>query len=109
MTRRSLLLAGAAALGATIVPSAALAHPGHDHKVMGTIAAVDGRRITIKTTDGKDVTFAITDTTKLMRDKRKGEAADLKAGLRVVANLGDGAEPLTARELQYSAAATDQQ
>lgn len=107
MTRRLLLFSFVLALSAVAAPGA-LAHPGHDHKVMGTIAVVDGRHVTITTTDGKELTFEVTDATKLTRGKARGAIADLKAGVRVVANVGDGAEPLTAKEVQYSAVATKQ-
>jgi hypothetical protein len=81
----------------------AAAHPGHDHKVMGSIVAIDGRHVTLRTTDGKEITFEVTATTKLVRAKEPGAFADLKAGMRVVANVGDGEEPLKAKEVEYAA------
>ena len=102
MTRRVLVAAlfsvATVALGA---------HPGHDHKVMGTIAVVDGAFVTITTTDGKELTFEVTDATRLLKGKAQGARGDLKAGLRVVANVGDGEEPLKAKEVQYAAAAAE--
>lgn len=90
-------------------PTGLVAHPGHDHKVMGTIAVVDGSFVTITTTDGKELTFEVTDATRLLKGKGQGARGDLKAGLRVVANVGDGEEPLKAKEVQYAAAAADRQ
>jgi hypothetical protein len=52
------------------------------------------------------MTFEITPLTTFKRGKQKGAAADLKAGMRVVVNIGDGVEPLKAKDVQYSAAAT---
>jgi hypothetical protein len=91
---------------AVLTPSLALAHPGHDHKLMGTISSIDKNKVVVKTTEGKDMTFEITPLTAFKRGKQKGAASDLKAGMRVVVNIGDGVEPLKAKEVQYSAATT---
>src|SRR5688572_9635292 len=91
---------------ALVAPGAAVAHPGHDHKLMGTISAIDKNKVVVKTTEGKDMTFEITPLTTFKRGKQKGAQADLKAGMRVVVNIGDGVEPLKAKEVQYSAGAT---
>ena len=98
-----LFLVVAAALLAPAVP---LAHPGHDHKLMGTISSIDKNKVVVKTTEGKDMTFEITPLTAFKRGKDKGTASDLKAGMRVVVNIGDGVEPLKAKEVQYSASTT---
>ena len=49
------------------------------------------------------MTFEVTPTTAFKRGTAKGSQADLKAGMRVVVNVGDGVEPLKAKEVQYSA------
>ena len=89
-----------------LVPAVPMAHPGHDHKLMGTISSIDKNKVVMKTTEGKDMTFEISPTTAFKRGKGKGAQADLKAGLRVVVNVGDGVEPLKAKEVQYSAPTT---
>jgi len=38
--------------------------------------------------------------------KGKGAQSDLKVGLRIVVNAGDGAEPLKAKEVQYTVPTT---
>lgn len=91
---------------ALLVPAVAIAHPGHDHKLMGTITTIDGNKVAMKTTEGKDATFQILPTTAFKRGKGKGAQADLKVGLRVVVNVGDGSEPMKAKEVQYTAPAT---
>src|SRR5688500_20352577 len=98
-----LFLLLATALRAPAIP---LAHPGHDHKLMGTISSIDKNKVVVKTTEGKDMTFEITPLTAFKRGKDQGAAADLKAGMRVVVNIGDGVEPLKAKDVQYSAATT---
>ena len=94
---------------ALLAPAVPLAHPGHDHKLMGTISSIDKNKVVVKTTEGKDMTFEITPLTAFKRGKDKGAAADLKAGMRVVVNIGDDVEPLKAKEVQYSAATTSAQ
>jgi hypothetical protein len=91
---------------ALLVPAVPLAHPGHDHKLMGTITSIDKNKVVVKTTEGKDMTFEITPLTTFKRGKQKGTATDLKAGLRVVVNIGDGVEPLKAKDVQYTATTT---
>ena len=91
---------------ALLAPAVPLAHPGHDHKLMGTISSIDKNNVMVKTTEGKDVTFEITPLTTFKRGKQKGMQSDLKEGMRVVVNVGDGGEPLKAKDVQYSAAST---
>src|SRR5688572_16759445 len=89
-----------------LAPVVAAAHPGHDHKLMGTITSIDKNKVVVKTTEGKDMTFEITPLTTFKSGKQKGTASDLKAGLRVVVNIGDGVEPLKAKDVQYTATTT---
>ena len=100
MTRRWFLGACAVVLAAA---GPALAHPGHSHKVLGTIAKVEGKMVTLTGTDGKAVTFEVNARTRLTRDqKTKGVFEELKAGMRAVVTLGDGDQANTAVELRYS-------
>jgi hypothetical protein len=94
---------------ALLAPAVSAAHPGHDHKLMGTISSIDKNKVVVKTTEGKDMTFEITPLTTFKRGKDKGAASDLKNGMRVVVNIGDGVAPLKAKEVQYSAATTTAQ
>lgn len=89
-----------------LVPSLATAHPGHDHKLMGTITSIDKNKVVMKTTEGKDMTFEVTPTTVLKSGSKKGAQSELKAGMRVVVNVGDGVEPLKAKDVQYSSVTT---
>jgi hypothetical protein len=83
--------------------SSVLAHPGHSHKVLGTIAKIEGKQVTVNGTDGKPVTFEVTAKTKLIRDpKIKGVFEELKTGMRAVVTLGDAEQANTAIELRYS-------
>src|SRR5262245_33111770 len=88
-----------------VLPTVSAAHPGHAHKIMGTIAAVDGAKITVKSTDGKEQIIELSAATKVMNGKMKADARDLKVGMRVVVNADDGSTPLKAKEVQFSTAA----
>ena len=89
-----------------LAPALPMAHPGHDHKLMGTVSSIDKNKVVVKTTEGKDMTFEVVPTTTFKRGKDKGMQSELKAGMRVVVNIGDGVEPLKAKDVQYSAPAT---
>lgn len=87
------------------VATPAIAHPGHDHKIMGTIAAINGDAVTVKTTKGEERSFEITAKTTILRGKQAGARADLVVGLRVIVNVVDGPAPLKAKSVQYAAPA----
>ena len=83
-----------------LVPAVPMAHPGHDHKLMGTISSIDKNKIVMKTTEGQNMTFEVTPITNFKAGTKRGAQADLKAGMRVVVYVGDGVEPLKAKEVQ---------
>lgn len=70
---------------AVVVPGRVMAHEGHAHKVMGTITAIDGNHLTVKTTDGKSAMVMLDAKTKLTQGKNKVEPTSLKVGDRIVA------------------------
>ena len=86
MTRRLMLitwLGAIAAVAVTTMPAAA--HPGHDHKVLGTVVTVTADRLVVKGRDGKDVTITLNADTKVMKDKKPVRLLDeVKPGVRVV-------------------------
>lgn len=84
MTRRFILKTTAAAVMAMALAGAAAAHPGHDHKIMGTVTMAAADHVMVKSPDGKEVTATINKATKFMRAKKAMKAADLKVGMRVV-------------------------
>ena len=89
-----------------LIPALPMAHPGHDTKFVGTIAAVAKDTVDIKTTDGKAMTFKITPTTTFRRGTAKGAQTELKAGMRVAVTIVDTPQPYQAKDIQYSAATT---
>ena len=96
-------LAAAFAMGAVL---SAVAHDGHDHIVMGTVIAVDAKRLELKTPSSEVLSITITAKTTFVRDKKKVAAREVQPGRRAVVNIGNGEDPLIAREIQIGAAST---
>ena len=94
MLKKSIIAAAVA--GALVRPVAARAHEGHTHKVMGTISSIDGKNLTVKTTDGKTVTVVLGAKTKITQGKKTVEATVLKVGDRLVAEGTEEKAVLTA-------------
>ena len=64
--------------------TAALAHEGHLHKVLGTVTMAASDHVMLKDTAGKDVTVQLNAETKVTRDKKAAKVEDIKEGVRVV-------------------------
>lgn len=62
----------------------ALAHPGHAHKVMGTVTAIQDNRVEVKDAEGKTTIHLLDVKTKIRRGRAVLRAADIKVGDRVV-------------------------
>jgi hypothetical protein len=62
----------------------ALAHPGHAHKVMGTVAVVNGNHVEVKDAAGKVTMHMLDAKTKIKRGKATVPASDIKVGDRIV-------------------------
>ena len=76
-------IVGLGLVAALAVPAAARAHGGHMHKVMGTVASIQGDHVEVKTTDGKVVLVMLDRKTAITRGKTKLDATALKTGERV--------------------------
>jgi len=91
-------------LAVTVVPYLS-AHEGHDHKIMGTLAAVHDNSVDVKATDGKTTTITLNDKTKILHGTMAMKIADLKTGDRVVVTAtGGGKDPFVAKEIKIGAA-----
>jgi hypothetical protein len=85
MTRRLMLSTCAGALLALVMTAPpAMAHPGHDHKVLGTVVSVAADRLVVKDRENKEVTITLNGDTKVMKDKKPVRLDLVKAGDRVV-------------------------
>jgi hypothetical protein len=83
----------------------AVAHEGHDHKVMGTVSVIHEHHLEVKAKDGKTTTFVLNADTKVLRDKTPIKAADIKVGDRVVVTAAQAKEGLVAKEIRVGATA----
>jgi hypothetical protein len=90
---------------AIAIPSVVLAHAGHVHKIMGTVTGRDAKHLEVKTPSGETLSIAVTGETKVMRAKKKVTFDDVQTGRRVVVDIGDGEDPLIAREIEVGVAA----
>lgn len=93
-----------AALAVLLTVGTLKAHDGHDHIVMGTVTARSDKRIDVKTPGGEVLAIAVNDKTTTLRDKKKISFKDVQVGRRVVVNIGNGEDPLIAREIQLGIA-----
>ena len=80
-------------------PIRLLAHEGHAHKVMGTVAAVDASQVEIDTKDGKKVSVVLNEDTKYLRGKTPVTAADIGIGERIVVTVVEKEGKKMAREI----------
>lgn len=100
---RRLIIAGCTAI-ALAIPTVALAHGGHAHKVMGTVSSIDGAHLVVKTTDGKTVMVMLDAKTKITQGKTTIASATLKVGDRIIAEGAQEKDMLTAATVQVGAA-----
>lgn len=84
MTRRFILAITAAAVMTMTLGGIAIAHPGHEHKIMGTVTMAAADHVMLKDKDGKDATVSINKDTKFLRAKKAMKASDVKVGMRIV-------------------------
>jgi hypothetical protein len=77
-------IAGNALALALAFPSMMLAHEGHPHRFLGTVSAVQGGQLEVKTTDGKTVVFTLDAKTVVQQGRIKVDAKELKTGERIV-------------------------
>lgn len=87
-----------------LAPTIVSAHEGHTHKALGTVSAIDGQHVTIKTTDGKSLTVMLDKTTAVTRGKDKLSAAALKIGERLSVDYMEEKGMMMARAIKLSSA-----
>jgi hypothetical protein len=110
MTRRTALSLAMALTLFAAAGSLAFAHPGHDHKVLGTVTAAAADHVIIKDKAGKDVTVHLTADTKVVQAKKPMKVEDIKSGMRVVVTAvtvkEKDVEKLVAKTIELAAAPT---
>ncbi len=109
MTRRFSIAFAALFTLAMTSGSLVLAHPGHEHKVMGTVTMAAPDHVMLKDKDGKDVTVQVTKDTKILKEKRAMKIEDVKSGMRVVVTAVTEKEQIMAKTIELGAAPTTKQ
>jgi hypothetical protein len=105
MTRRlSLTLIASFALALVLAAVSTAAHPGHEHKVLGTVTMAASDHVMLEDTDGKGVTVFITADTKVLKDKETMKVEDIKTGMRVVVTAVTENEKMLAKTIELGAA-----
>lgn len=84
MTRRNVAIAVTAFSVTLLFAGRTIAHPGHEHKIMGTVTMAAPDHVMLKDKDGKDATVTITKDTKFVRAKKAMKLTDVKVGMRIV-------------------------
>ena len=74
---------------ALFATSAAFAHEGKSHKLLGTVKALHENHLVVTTPDGREKTVQLTQTTRYEKDKKAVTRAALVAGARVSVNLSE--------------------
>jgi len=90
----SILLASSALL---------FAHGGFDH-VTGTVVKLENSVLTVKTAKG-DVPVTLDAKTEITQNDKPAQAADLKAGVRVVVDIPEGSKTKLAHSVKIGTAA----
>jgi hypothetical protein len=95
------------ALAVVLMAGTAIAHPGHEKKVMGTVTMAAADHVMVKTPDGKDATVKIDAATKFVKAKKPMKASDMAVGMRIVitAETLDDDEQLLAKVIELGQAA----
>jgi hypothetical protein len=91
-------------LCATLLAAVGLAaHEGHTHEAMGTVGRVEKTRFELKDTEGKVLSFVLSDKTKVERGGAASAAASLEVGERVVVEYEESGATRTATKVRVGA------
>ena len=102
MTRRTVLGLFVAVIGAGAAPL--LAHPGHDHKLLGTVTMAAPDHLMLKDREGKDHTVKVTTATRILKEKLRATMTDVQVGMRVVVTAQTENDQLVAKLIEVGPA-----
>jgi hypothetical protein len=81
----------------------ALAHEGHDHKVLGTVTMAAADHVMLKDRDGKDVTVLVNKNTRV-KSTPAMKVEEIKTGTRIVVTATmDKNKTMTAKTIEVGA------
>jgi hypothetical protein len=93
-----------AVAGLVALAAPAMAHPGHDHKILGTVTMSAPDHVMLKDPEGKDHTVKVTSSTRILKDKRRATINDVQVGARVVVTAATENDQLVAKIIEVGAA-----
>ena len=99
MRKANVMLALVLALG---LAGRVLAHEGHEHKMMGIVAAIDAKQIEITAKDEHKTMVLLDNETKYFRGKSETKAGDIKVGERVAITAMEKDGKMVAREVRLA-------
>ena len=79
-----------------------LAHEGHEHKMMGTVTAVDAAHLDMDSKDGGKVSIVLTKDTKCFKGSAPAAVSDIKVGDRVVVSAVEAGKKMVAHEIRMA-------
>ena len=106
MSKQSMIGLALAAILVCAAPGTIAAHEGHTHKVMGTVANVQGKIVEVKTTDGKSVKVTCDAKTTVTRGKETLDINALKVGERVSIDAMQEKDVMMAHAIKLAAPTT---
>lgn len=97
-------LAWTAALATALVTLEANAHEGHEHKVMGTVAAVDAAHVEVRGADGRVQSIQFAPTTRFVRGGEPADAGAVRPASKIVVKFTEAQETKTATQVELPSA-----
>lgn len=94
-----------AAVLATLLAGPAIAHE-KGGRAMGTVESATPQRIVVRTSDGHDVPFAVTQETRFFKGEKPAHAEDVRVGQRVVVHGKRDGEALRALQVKLGTEST---
>ncbi len=79
-----------------------LAHEGHVHEVMGTVAAVDAAHLEVSAKDGEKISILLSKDTKCFRGKAPVGVGEIKVGEKIVVSVTEEGDKKMAREVRLA-------
>jgi len=69
-------------------------------RIVGTVVKVQATELDVKAGDGQVYEIDMDEKTTITRDKKKVARSEVRAGRRVVVDIGNGEDPLIAGEIR---------
>lgn len=101
MSRRTMLMM----LALLTIPVRSWAQRTQGRRIVGDVVVVRPNRLHVKSIGDRAYTITLNQATKIRRGEESVTVDDIRVGERVVIDVGDGREPLMAREVLLAASA----